>query len=380
MDSDSRPNSSQNLPLLTAGQAGRLSRQGRLVRWCSPSLLGAAVWLASGIVWADGGDPVAARAQLRQGYALKQQGKCKEAVPFLQESARLDRQPKTLLNLGDCEVVLGQLAAAQAHFVEARDLARQQGNDSLKSIGEKRLQEIEKKMPKLSITLAKDAPSDTVVTRDGVEVGGVSLHTALPIDMGRHVVVARGGGFERQYEVTLAEGETKNLEITPIGGKALPKPVAAAAEKPSSSPASRKEAARSGSAFKIEGPSPDRTESGSSTQRTLGFITLGAGVVGIGAGAYFGARALSKNAEAEPMCTVPAPCERGGVDAADFEALKREAHDARTYSYIGVGVGGAAALTGIILLLTAPKTTTTGWRVGPTIGQTNVGAVIDGRF
>src|SRR4029453_14456263 len=76
--------------LLTAGQAGRRSTRGRLVRWCTPSLLGAAVWLASGVVWADGGGPVAPRAQLRQGYALKQQGKCKEAIPFLQKSAGLD--------------------------------------------------------------------------------------------------------------------------------------------------------------------------------------------------------------------------------------------------------------------------------------------------
>ena len=45
--------------------------------------MGAAVWLASGVVWADGADPVAARAQLRQGYALKQQGKCKEAHALL---------------------------------------------------------------------------------------------------------------------------------------------------------------------------------------------------------------------------------------------------------------------------------------------------------
>lgn len=345
-----------------------------------PSLLGAAVFFASGVVWADGGDPVAARAQLRQGYALKQQGKCKEAVPYLQESARLDRQPKTLLNLGDCEVALSQLAAAQAHFVEARDLARQQGNDALKNIGEKRLQEVEKKMPKLSITLAKGAPADTVVTRDGVEVGTVSLHTALPIDMGRHVVVARGGGFERQFDVTLAEGETKNLEITPIGGKALPKAAAAAGEKPSAAQksASKDAPPASGSAFRIEGPTQDRAESSSSTQRTLGFITLGVGAVGLAAGGYFGARMLSKRTEASTMCTELNQCTAEG--ATEFEMTKREARDARSYMYIGAGVGGAAALTGIILLLTAPKTTTTGWRVGPTVGLATVGAVVDGTW
>jgi hypothetical protein len=324
---------------------------------------------------------VAARAQLRQGYALKQQGKCKEAVPFLQESARLDRQPKTLLNLGDCEQAIGQLAAAQAHFVEARDLARQQGNDPLKKIGEKRLQDVEKKMPKLAITLAKDAPSDTVVTRDGVEVGAVSLHTALPIDLGHHVVLARGGGFERQFDVTLAEGETKNLEVTPKGGRALPKPAVAAADKASTTTngAAKNEAPRA-SAFKIEGPTSDRAESGSSIQRTLGFITLGAGLIGVGAGGYFGARVLTKKSDASTMCTPTDPCMPGSDEVRTYEETKRDARNARTNAYIGLGVGGAVAVTGVILLLTAPKTTTTGWRFVPTVGQSAVGAVVDGTW
>src|SRR5689334_18285582 len=72
---------------------------------------------------ADNSDSAAARAQLQSGYALKQQNKCDEAIPHFKESIRLDRQPKSLLNLGDCEEKLGKLSAAQAHFVEARDLA-----------------------------------------------------------------------------------------------------------------------------------------------------------------------------------------------------------------------------------------------------------------
>jgi hypothetical protein len=354
---------------------------GRLLARCPSCVAGAALVLASGVAWADGGDPVAARAQLRQGYALKQQGKCKEAVPFLQESARLDRQPKTLLNLGDCELALGQLGAAQAHFVEARDLARQQGNDSLKSIGEKRLQEVEKRMPKLTIDLAKGAPADTVVTRDGVEVGSVSLHTALPIDTGRHVIVARGGGFERQFEITLAEGDSRSLEVTPIGGKAMPKAAAVASDKPSTaaSTASKKDASRApSSAFQIEGPASDRSESSGSTQRTLGFVTMGVGAVGLGVGAFFGVRTLSRKNQAESMCTNANPCDDYGV--LEYENTLSYARNARNYSYIGLGVGGVAAVTGLILVLTAPKTTSSAWRFTPTVGQGSIGAVVDGTF
>jgi hypothetical protein len=379
VDSDSR-DISGGFPLFSRGAPRTSKRRGFIARRRA-SFCGAALFLASGLAWADGADPVAARAQLRQGYGLKQQGKCKEAVPYLQESARLDRQPKTLLNLGDCELTLGQLAAAQAHFVEARDLARQQGNDALKKIGEKRLQDVEKRMPKLAIELANGAPADTVVTRDGVEVGSVSLHMALPIDTGRHVVIARGGGFERQFDVTLAESETKTLEVTPIGGKTLPKPAVAASDKPATAPssASKKEASGSpGSAFKIEGPTSDRAESSSSAQRTLGFVTLGVGVVGLGAGGYFGARMLARKNEASTMCTDLNRCDDEGVIA--YENTMTHARNARTYAFIGASVGGAFALTGVILLLTAPKATSTGLRFAPAVGQGTLGAVVGGSF
>lgn len=342
---------------------------------------GAAFLLVPALGWSQGSDPVAARAQLRQGYTLKQQGKCKEAVPHLQESVRLDRQPKSLINLGECEQKLGQLGTAQAHFVEARDLARSGGDATLRGIAEKRIEEVEKKMPKLGIELGKDAPSGTVVLRDGVEVGAVSLRTPLPIDVGRHVVVARGGGFERQYELTLSEGETKQLEVTPIGGKALPAP-AKVAEKSGdeAKPAANAEPKRSGGAsFKIDGPEGDHVEGSSGTaQRTIGYVAMGAGVVGLGAGAYFAATTASRINELGGMCTTDNPCDDAGLSA--YDNIRQRAVNSRTYSIVGFAAGGALAATGLILVLTAPKSTSTGWNVAPMVGRDTTGVFIDGRF
>ena len=334
--------------------------------------------LASGVVCAEGADPVAARAQLRQGYALKQQGKCKEAIPYLEESLRLDRQPKTLLNLGDCEQAVGQLAPAQTHFIEARDLARHQKNEVLKTIAEKRLQDLEKRMPKLTIELAKDAPPNTVVTRDGIEVGPVSLRTALPIDIGQHVIVVRGGGFERQYQVTLAEGEAQRIEVTPIGGKPVALPATAGAAQPAEKKPTAETAPPASTPFRIEAPAGDRVESGSSTQRTFGYVTLGVGAVGLGAGGFFAARTLSRKSELADMCTEYAPC--NDEEAAVYQNTKRAAQNARMYSAIGFGAGGAAAITGVILLLTAPKSSSSALRVAPTIGQNSVGAFVAGSW
>src|SRR5258708_39818945 len=132
----------------------------------------AALLLVSAVAQADNSDPAAARAQLQQGYALKQLGRCEEALPHFEESVRLDRQPKALVNLADCEEKLGKLAAAQAHFVEARDLAN--GLEALRNVAEQHLTALDKKMPRLVIRVAKGAPPDTAVIRDGVKLGTIS--------------------------------------------------------------------------------------------------------------------------------------------------------------------------------------------------------------
>lgn len=349
----------------------------RFVRRCLVPALGSAALLVPALAWGQGSDPVAARAQLRQGYTLKQQGKCKEAVPHLQESVRLDRQPKALINLGECEQKLGQLAGAQSHFVEARDLARAASDATLRGIAEKRLEEVEKKMPKLGIELGKDAPSGTVVLRDGVEVGAVSLRTPLPIDVGRHVVIARGGGFERQYEVTLGEGESKQLEVTPIGGKALPaasKPAEKTAEEPKVATVPSSDTKRT-SSFSIDGPQGDRGESTGSTQRTLGYVAIGAGVIGLGAGAFFGAMFLGRQRELND-------CNKtGNCSDEQWNDTQQRAVNARTYTAIGLAGGGVLAATGIVLLVTAPsKSSGSAFTVAPMVGRDGTGIFVDGRF
>ncbi|HET9953965.1 MAG TPA: hypothetical protein VFQ61_05660 [Polyangiaceae bacterium] len=161
-------------------------------------------------------DPAAARAQLKQGYDLKQQGQCEAAILHFEESARLDPQPKAFLNLADCEEKLGRLVAAQTHLVEARDLASSPAAAPLRNIAEERLRTLEARLPKLALRLASNAPEATRVWRDDVELGAVSLNVALPLDPGAHRVVVQHQGARRDYSVVLAEAESRELEVTPF--------------------------------------------------------------------------------------------------------------------------------------------------------------------
>src|SRR5215472_9297460 len=98
----------------------------------------AAIGAAAGVVAlhtaALADDPAAAREQLKKGYELKQAGRCDLAIPLFQESQRLEPQPKALLNLADCEDRQGDLEHSQQHALEARDLARQQGNAEMLAV------------------------------------------------------------------------------------------------------------------------------------------------------------------------------------------------------------------------------------------------------
>jgi hypothetical protein len=79
-------------------------------------------------------------------------------------------------------------------------------------------------------------------------------------------------------------------------------------------------------------------------------VAVGAGVVGVGLGAFFGLRAQSKNDDSLALCRPddPSRC------TAEGKSLRDDAAGAATVSTIGFVAGGALLAGGVVLLLTAP--------------------------
>ena len=318
-----------------------------------------------------------ARGQLQQGFTLKEQGKCNEAIPHFVESIQLDRQPKALLNLADCEEKLGRLGPAAKHFLEARDLANAQGVQNQATYAAQRLQSIEQRMPKLVIKLAPGVPPDTVVARDGVDLGPASLGTPLPIEAGKHTIVARGGGLQRDYEVTVAQSGNTDVIVTPIGGRAMTAPQggtpprAAAPGAPVPVPSGGAGAIGIGSSSATEG-------SNGNIQRIGGVVLIGTGAVGLAVGSVFGLKVQSKNAEIRETCPEGTFCSPD--EMLQYYSAVSDAKAARTISYIGFGVGAAFVTAGVISLLTAPKGRGGTGRLWfqPTVGVGVAGAEVGG--
>ncbi|HEX7601685.1 MAG TPA: hypothetical protein VF316_08775, partial [Polyangiaceae bacterium] len=124
---------------------------------------------------------------------------------------------------------------------------------------------------------------------------------------------------------------------------------------------------------------PPAPVSGSSTQKTAGFVVGGLGVVGLVLGGVFGGLASSKASSAKSDATlcpnkVCTPAGRDAVNSASGMA---------TISTIGFIGGGVALAAGAVLILTAGPSTPkkeAATRILPDLGPNGGGLTFVGRF
>jgi len=285
-------------------------------------------------------DPAGALDELKQGYALKQEGNCREALVHFTRSYRLDPKPKAILNMADCEQRSGDLLSARDHAIEGRDLAREKKSTELVALAGEQIAALERRLPKLTIALAPDAPPGTAVMLDGGRIDAVALGGAISVNPGAHVVTAlTAGRLEHTMKVELAEEATQTIVLSPgppIG-----------ASEPAGGDRKR------GGPFAAMG-----------TQKILALGAAGAGVAGLVVGVVAGLAAGSKHDVLAGECPdgrCPASAQ-GDLDS--FHGLK-------TASTVGYVLGVAAVAGGAALWLTAPRAPRSGV-VGIGIGPASV--------
>jgi len=312
---------------------------------------------------------LAAQALYDAAKKLMGEKKYGEACPKFAESQKLDPGVGTLLNLADCYEKLGKLASAWLTFKETAAAAKSAGQADREKYARDKVKTLDSKIAKLTISVpAKNQVDGLEVKRDGVVVDKVTWDTPIAIDPGSHLIEASAPG-KKKWTTTLEVPKTAAqpsitvpaLEVDPSGGKVAPietKPV-------ETKPIETKPVETVPSETKpveTKPPVDEGPKSGGSSQKTIGMIVGGVGIVGIAFGAIFGLRAKSKNDEAASHCRPENPklCDADGVSLGD------DAKSAATLSTVAFVVGGAAIAGGIILYVTAPKETTSG-RIGLTV-------------
>jgi hypothetical protein len=284
-------------------------------------------------------DPAAAREELKEGYALRQEARWAEAIPHLVESVRLDPQAKALLNLADCEEHVGRFVDAEQHWVSARDLAEGPSAASVRDEASRRLAALTMRMPRLTVLLAPGAPADAQVSRDGAVLAPGSLGLALSADPGRHVVeVASRGRRPGRVEVVLSEGEAATVQVEP-GAPLVPEPTAPSPPLPPSSLPVRMPDAGDLPATPASAPSP---------LPALAWTAAILGAGGLTLGVVEGLRAESQHDNAVAAC-------HGKCTASpEAQSLQADARSSASLSTAGFIGGGVLAASSVVLFLLPP--------------------------
>ncbi|HEX9296458.1 MAG TPA: tetratricopeptide repeat protein [Polyangiaceae bacterium] len=248
-------------------------------------------------------DAATAEALFRQGRQAMEAKNYDEACPKFAESQRLDPASGTLMNLATCEERVGKLASAWQHWKEAIDALPPK--DDRIAFARSRVEDLEKKLPRLQITLSGGGEGAKVY-RDELELGSASLGVLLPVDPGSHTVTVRmPGRFPKSVPVSVAVGESAQIDVHP------------GAVDPSANEKN----------VKLQ-PRP----------RTLGWIFGGIGVAGVGAATVTGLMLVNKKSTVETSCPDKTCTSQDGLDAVSSGKTLLVANTA-AWIVGGVGLG-----------------------------------------
>lgn len=270
-------------------------------------------------------DKAAAESLYEQGKTLLRDGNYKEACPKFQASHEADPSVGALLHLADCQEKLGQTASAWASFREAKALAAQLKQDGRVQIAEERAKALEARLSRLTIDV-KAPPPGLLVKRNGTAVPVAALGAAVPVDPGDYTIeLAAPGKKPATQQVTVRPGAPATVVFPPLedaGGSTAPLPSSSAPP----------------AVTTTAGPPPTSTappKADASSRRTAGLVLGGVGVVGLGVGAVFGLRTLSKWDASKDHC-VDTRCDSEGA------SLASDAKSAGNVSTVAFALGAAA--------------------------------------
>lgn len=303
-----------------------------------------------------------AEALYNSALALMEEGKDAEACPKLEQSQKLDPAVGTLLYLGLCYERIGKTASAWAAYRSASEASRKANQPERRKIALERAEKIEPLLSTVTLQLPGGGPAGLSIVFDEAPLGVASLGVPIPVDPGSHTLEVGAPGHEsRTIEISIgAGGEKKLVTIEPLDAStaaSVPPPVAPA-DGPDGAPAERDEV------------------SSSSSQKIIGVVVGGVGLVGLAAGSYFAIHSGNKQDDAKADCAnYPNDCNDTGIAAND------EAKDAARNANIAFILGGAALVGGIVLYATAPaEPSGASYRLTPAVGSKSGGLVLSGRW
>jgi hypothetical protein len=295
----------------------------------------------------SGTDRETARTLLDDGRARTARGDLKGALEAFKGADALMHVPTTGMFVARTQAALGLLVEARETASRVKHLPESKSEP--KAFRHARV-EAEEFAGQLGLRLATLAvrlrPEGRAadVSIDDAAIPAETLAIARKVNPGHHVIVAKVEGRERRVEIDLAEQESKEitLDVTPPAPApaevVAPAPAEVVAPAPAAAPASAPVAAS-------PPYSPPVTDHSSRGPSPLVFAGLGLAAAGLAVGTVAGFITLSAKADATAGCVdhLCPPSTYSALDNASTLAT------VSTLGFVAFGVGGAVAITGIVL-------------------------------
>ncbi|HEX8790836.1 MAG TPA: hypothetical protein VF765_07775 [Polyangiaceae bacterium] len=309
---------------------------------------------------ARAGDPAAAEQLYDEGKRLMTSGHYADACPKLEQSQKLDAGIGTQFHLADCWQHLGKTASAWALFREVASEARASGQGSRARVAKDRADALEPFLSKLVIApgVSSTIPG-LVIRRDGTEVPREAWASPVPVDPGTHEVLASAPDKQAWQTSIDVEGQGKVVTVdVPVLADVAPPPPPPVAAVPPPLPPQPTQAVAPAPA-----PTPRRDigvtsampmseqpvlQNRGGAQRAIGWVLVGAGLVGLGVGTYFGVHWIQDRETANLHCPNGA-CDSIGI------ANNDDADNQVRYIVASAGGGLASLIIGTVLVTTAPS-------------------------
>jgi serine/threonine-protein kinase len=298
------------------------------------------------------------------------------ACPKLEESFAQDPATGTLLAVALCQEMSGKTASAWANFGEVAVRSRRDGRADREQAAREHQAALEPKLSRLAIDVDASiaALPGLQVTRDGTNVGAAAWGASLPCDPGQHTISVSAKGKET-WTTTVMLAAVSDVQTVSV-------PVLRDAVSVASSPAQGQAQAPlpSDPNSALESTPPSDHAASRFPLRTVGIVAMGAGLVGLGVGSYFGlhAKSLYDQSKQNNHCDSANSCDATGGEK------REEAKRSATWSTVSFVAGGMLAAAGVTLFVLdrraeksarAPRL-----KAVPAVGRNEAGVLLLGRF
>jgi hypothetical protein len=299
-----------------------------LASMLAPSVASSVALFAPGVAFAQAkeltkAEVEAARTAFKEGLAAEKEGDFVKALARFEATAAIKTTPQVRFHLAVCQEKLGRWVEALANYELSNTEAKEKKITEVTDMAPTLADRLRPRIPRLVLETPGKSPDEVQV--DGVVIAKEKWTAPIMVDPGKHVLVARFAG-EKNFVVELDVVESEEKKVA-VGNR----PVVLPEEDKTPLPP--------------PGPPPAARSTGMS-QRTIGFIVGGFGVVALGTSAIFYGLRTSKVSELDEQCPdLKCPSSASSkVDSAKTDT---------TISRVALGVGIVSLGVGAYLVLTA---------------------------